>query len=113
MHLLEEIGARLQAERKRLDLTQDQMAALVGVSKRTLASYEGGTREPGAALLNLASGAGVDVLYVLTGAPAPQAADSLSADEAEFVSLLRGMAESDKAVLGRTAQAFAKANSLK
>lgn len=113
MHLLEEIGARLQAERKRLDLTQDQMAALVGVSKRTLASYEGGTREAGAALLNLAAGAGVDVLYVLTGAPSPQAADSLSAEEAEFVVMLRGMTDSDKAVLGRTAQAFVKANSWK
>lgn len=113
MHLLEEIGARLQAERKRLDLTQDQMAALVQVSKRTLASYEGGAREPGALTLNLAAGAGVDVIYVLTGAPSPQAADSLTAEEAEFVNMLRGMADSDKAVLGRTAQAFARANSWK
>lgn len=113
MHLLEEIGARLQAERKRLDLTQDQMAALVGVSKRTLASYEAGTREAGAALLNLAAGAGVDVLFVLTGVPSPHATESLSADEAEFVALLRGIADGDKAVLNRTAHAFAKANSWK
>lgn len=110
MHLLEEIGARLQAERKRLDLTQDQMASLVGVSKRTLASYEGGAREPGAALLNLAAGAGVDILYVLTGAPLPQAADSLSAEEVEFVALLRRMDESDQAVMKRTAKAFARSS---
>lgn len=113
MHLLEEIGARLQAERKRLDLTQDQMAALVQVSKRTLASYEAGAREPGSLLLFLAAGAGVDVLYVLTGQPSPQTADCLTAEEAEFLAMLRGMADSDKAVLGRTAQAFVKANSWK
>lgn len=113
MHLLQEIGARLQAERKRLDLTQDQMAALVGVSKRTLASYEAGTREAGAGLLNLAAAAGVDVLFVLTGAPSPQAAESLSAEEAEFVGMLRCIAAGDRGVLKRTAQAFVNANSSK
>lgn len=109
MHLLVEIGARLQAERKRLDLTQDQFATIVDVSKRTLASYEGGTREAGAGLLNLAAGAGVDVLFVLTGQRSPQPADSLAPDEGEFVEMLRAMAETDRAILHRTAQAFAKA----
>gem|GEM_PF-4810874 len=113
MRLLEEMGARLRAERNRLDLTQDQMAALVGVSKRALASYEVGTREAGAALLSLAAGVDVDVLFVLTGAMSPQAAKSLSADEAGFVAVLRDIADSDRSVLMRTAHAFAKANSLK
>lgn len=109
MHLLVEIGARLQAERKRLDMTQDQFAAVVDVSKRTLASYESGTREAGAGLLSLAAAVGVDVLFVLTGAPSPRAADSLAPEEAGFVELLRSMAETDKAILRRTAEAFAKA----
>lgn len=113
MHLLEEMGARLQAERKRLGLTQEELAFIVGVSKRTLASYEAGTREPGAALLNHAAAAGVDVFYVVTGMPAPQAADSLSVEESRFVEMLRVLADSDRAVLDRTAQAFVKANTLK
>ncbi|TDJ76977.1 XRE family transcriptional regulator [Pseudomonas putida] len=107
MHLLEEIGARLQAERKRLDLTQDQMAALVGVSKRTLASYEAGTREAGALLLNLAVGAGVDVLFVLTGVPSPQAADSLSTGEAQLVERYRRMSHEAQGTINSVSEALA------
>lgn len=113
MHLLVEMGARLQAERKRLGLTQEELAFVVGVSKRTLASYEAGSREPGAALLNHAVAAGVDIFFVVTGLPAPQASDTLSAEESRFVAMLRSISDSDKAVLGRTAEAFVKANSVK
>ena len=109
MHLIEEIGARLQAERKRLEMTQDQFSTVVGVSKRALASYEGGTREAGVGLLSLAAAAGVDVLFVLTGMPSPCAADSLTPEESRFITLLRATAETDKAILQRTAEAFAKA----
>lgn len=107
MHLLEEIGARLQAERKRLDLTQEQFALVVGVSKRTVASYESGAREAGAALLSLAAEAGVDVLYVVTGSRTPQAADGLSSDEALLIERFRGMSAEGRATVNSVSEALA------
>ncbi|MDH1526722.1 helix-turn-helix domain-containing protein [Pseudomonas mosselii] len=108
MHLLEEMGARLQAERKRLGLTQDELAFIVGVSKRTLASYEAGTREPGAALLNHATAAGVDVLYVVTGQRVPTPEVSIGADEMEALQQIRALSAEDRGAVGRLLAAFSR-----
>ncbi|MGF6590723.1 helix-turn-helix domain-containing protein [Pseudomonas sp. 2835] len=108
MHLSEEIGARLQSERKRLNLNQEQFAGIVGVSKRTLASYEAGTREPGALLLNLAACAGVDVLFVITGQPLPVSERELSVDEIEMVNHVRELGEEDKGAVRRLLMAFSR-----
>jgi transcriptional regulator with XRE-family HTH domain len=62
-----EYGQRLLEERKRLGLSQDRLASLGRVAKRTYCHYESGLREPGAAFLEAMAGAGVDVLYLLTG----------------------------------------------
>jgi transcriptional regulator with XRE-family HTH domain len=60
-------GGRLLEERIRLGLSQDRMAGLGRVAKRTYCNYESGLREPGAAFLEAMAAAGADVLYVLTG----------------------------------------------
>ncbi|MNJ15712.1 transcriptional repressor DicA [compost metagenome] len=106
MHLSEEIGARLQSERKRLNLNQEQLASIVGVSKRTLASYESGAREAGAVLLNLAAAAGLDVLYVITGNRLPVAERVLSVDEMEMVEHVRALGDEDKGAVTRLLRAF-------
>ena len=106
MHLSEEIGARLQSERKRLNLNQEQFANIVGVSKRTLASYESGSREAGSVLLNLAAGAGVDVLYVVTGQRLPVAERTLLIEELEMVAHVRGLGEEDRGAVKRLLRAF-------
>lgn len=108
MHLSEEIGARLQSERKRLNLNQDQFSAIVGVSKRTLASYEAGAREAGAVLLNLAASAGVDVLFVLTGQRLPVGEHVLAEEEMEIVSRVRELGDEDKGALKRLLMAFGR-----
>jgi transcriptional regulator with XRE-family HTH domain len=60
-------GGRLLEKRRRLGLSQDCMASLGRVAKRTYCNYESGLREPGATFLEALAGAGADVLYVLTG----------------------------------------------
>lgn len=107
------IGERLKEERERLGLNQTDFAALAGASKNTQYNYEKGERSPDSNYLAAAAAQGVDVLYVITGARTPQPSASFTAEETEFVQILRSMEESDRAVLSRTARAFAKANSLK
>lgn len=108
MHLYEEIGARLQSERKRLNLNQEQFANIVGVSKRTLASYEAGAREAGAQLLSLAASAGVDVLFVITGQRLPVAERVLAEDEMEIVNRVRDLGDEDKGAVMRLLMAFGR-----
>ncbi|HDS1776253.1 TPA: helix-turn-helix transcriptional regulator [Pseudomonas putida] len=102
------IGDRLKEERERLGLNQTDFAALAGASKNTQYNYEKGERSPDSNYLAAAAAQGLDVLYVITGARTPQPSASFSAEEMEFVQLLRCMDESDRAILSRTAQAFAK-----
>ena len=62
------IGARLREERKRLGLTQEQMARIGGVQRRAQCAYEAGERSPDALYLSQATISGpIDVLYVLAG----------------------------------------------
>ncbi|WP_178125774.1 helix-turn-helix domain-containing protein [Pseudomonas sp. EMN2] len=105
------IGERLKEERVRLGYNQADFAAIAGVAKTSQFNYEKGDRSPDAAYLAAVAEKGVDVLYVVTGARLPQPTDSITASEAEFVQLLRDMDESDRAILGRTARAFAKPQS--
>ena len=107
------IGERLKEERERLGLNQTDFAALAGASKNTQYNYEKGERSPDSNYLAAAAAQGVDVLYVITGVRTPQVTASFTAEETELVEILRSMDESDRAVLNRTARAFAKANSLK
>lgn len=58
---------RLIEERKRLALTQDQMALQAKVSKRTYCNYEAGDSAPTAIQLALLALVGVDVQYVING----------------------------------------------
>ncbi len=46
MASLLEIGSAIQAARKENGLTQDQLAALAGISERTLRSIEAGSGNP-------------------------------------------------------------------
>ncbi|WP_043345704.1 helix-turn-helix domain-containing protein [Cupriavidus basilensis] len=73
------IGGRLAEERKRKGLNQAAFAAIGGVSVKTQVLYEKAERVPDANYLAAIAGAGVDVLYVLTGASSSAA---LAAEEA-------------------------------
>lgn len=63
---MNEIGARLRQERKRLGLSQREMGSLGGVAANAQGKYESGERAPRADYLAAIARGGVDVLYVLT-----------------------------------------------
>ena len=75
---MSEFSDRLREERKRLSLTQADMAAAGGVKPNAQVHYERGDRAPTSDYLNRLVGAGIDVPFLFTGrrnltgaAPAP------------------------------------------
>lgn len=58
---------RLKSERKRLRLTQPQLAELAGTTKQSQLKYEKGMQKPGTEYLIAVAAVGVDVQYLLTG----------------------------------------------
>lgn len=79
-----QLGERLREERKRLGLTQEQVATAGGVRKQAQLKYEKGETTPDAEYLAAAALIGIDVLYVLTGTAAP-----LQAEEGELLAAYR------------------------
>ncbi len=69
---------RLRSERERLQLTQDEMVAKTGVSKRSYCAYEAGETAPSAKLLAALVESGLDVPYLLTGTRAAPVESRLS-----------------------------------
>jgi transcriptional regulator with XRE-family HTH domain len=61
------ISGRLLEERKRLGLSQDKMAKVGGVAKRTYCNYEAGDRDPMGSFFAAIAKEGADVQYILTG----------------------------------------------
>lgn len=72
-------GARLKEERKRLRLTQTEFAALAGLQLGAQVNYEKNERSPDANYLMAIAGAGADVTYILTGRRSDAAAAETSA----------------------------------
>lgn len=107
------IGERLREERERFGWNQEDLGQLGGVNRNTQGKYEKGERNPDSAYLSAVAAAGVDVLYVLTGVRIPPSTDSVSAEVAEFLEVYQQVSESDREVLFRTAQAFAKVRGAK
>ncbi|RTV91056.1 XRE family transcriptional regulator [Pseudomonas aeruginosa] len=104
-----EIGARLQAERKRIGLNQDEFAQHLGVAKRTIAGYEGGGGDIGASVLAVAAELGVDVLYVITGRRTPAELDAFGQAELDVLGYMLAMDAEDKAAYIRMGRGFLEA----
>lgn len=62
-----QIGERLKEERKRLGLSQARLCELMGISRKTLFSYETGKRSPTAVFLAALYHHQFDVEYILNG----------------------------------------------
>ena len=80
------IGARLREERERLGMSQPAFAAIAATTKQTLFSWETGKTAPDGFQLSVLAGAGVDVMFVLSGT---RNASALSADEATVLQYYR------------------------
>ncbi|WP_282362914.1 helix-turn-helix transcriptional regulator [Pseudomonas sp. PS01297] len=108
MHLSEEIGARLQEERKRCSMTQNELAEALGIAKRTQANYEAGSSDATAAYLSkVATQFGFDVPYVLTGVRTTLSEDSLSHVEDGLVKQYRSIPDDDQKAVRRILKAMA------
>lgn len=62
-----EFARRLGEERRRLELSQTDFAALGGVAKQTVVAYEKGSRRPDVEFLTDVMDAGVDLQYLVSG----------------------------------------------
>ncbi|WP_302979612.1 helix-turn-helix domain-containing protein [Bilophila wadsworthia] len=60
-------GARLKSERKRLKMTQPQLAEFAGTTRQSQLRYEKDEQKPGAEYLEKIATVGIDVQYLLTG----------------------------------------------
>lgn len=58
---------RIQEERQRLGLTQDEFAEIGGVKRLSQINYEAGKRYPDGRYFAAIAAAGADVQYILTG----------------------------------------------
>lgn len=76
------IGKRLREERERLQLSQEQLAAIAGTNRVTPSRYEGGAHLPTLGFLAAVAQVGVDVGYVLDG---KRTVVALSADDAALL----------------------------
>ncbi|MDR0703046.1 MAG: helix-turn-helix domain-containing protein [Azoarcus sp.] len=93
------IGERLREERERLRLSQVSFAELAGTTKQTLFSWETGRTSPGADQLAIMASAGVDVLYVITGARHNNVATT--PDELSYLRACRALPDAQAKQAGR------------
>lgn len=98
---------RLKEERLRLSMTQDELAAKVGVSKRSYCAYESGETSPSAKLLAALAGMGVDVAYLLTGHRSP-GVPSLTPEESALLDNFRHSPPAARQALKTTSDLLAQ-----
>lgn len=102
------VGSRLKDERKRIGLTQTELAERCGLTKRSQVNIEKDEHVPGGTYLAAASEVGIDVLYVLTGQR-----HGMSTEEVQLVSAYRLAPPEVRlavaAALGATARAAGRA----
>lgn len=95
------IGKRLREERERFGLSQPAFAALAKTTKQTLFSWESEKTAPDGFQFAAFAAAGVDVLYVLTGARTPQV--TIPPDEQVLLDSYRRCNQQSRAHLIQTA----------
>lgn len=102
------IGERLKSERRRLGFSQEDFAAVAGVTRRPYADWESGNTSPTAVQLAKFAGAEVDVLYVVTGQRSVAAVPTLAPDEAALLDNYRNSPKEARDALKATSAALAK-----
>jgi transcriptional regulator with XRE-family HTH domain len=113
---MSKLHIRLQEERVRLELNQDQFAEFGGVKRRAQINYESGERCPDGHYFEGIAAAGADVQYILTGIRSYQVAEEspgysvLNKRESVLLDNYRHIAdEEDKRCVERTVLLAAKA----
>lgn len=107
---MDNFGARLKEERKRIGGTQAEFGPRLGVSGQVQSRYERGDNHPDANYWAAADDIGVDVLYVLTGR---REVSDLSQDETDLVRRYRDAPDAVKAAVIAALTAVAAPSSSK
>ncbi|WP_268796497.1 helix-turn-helix domain-containing protein [Pseudomonas huanghezhanensis] len=102
------IGVRLKEERERLGLSQKAFGEIGGVEANAQGKYENGHRAPKADYLAAVAGAGVDVLYVLTGNRTPVPLERLSNVEEGVLGSYRSLVKEDQDAIRRLTTTLAE-----
>ena len=104
---------RLREERKKLALSQEQMAAFGGVQRNTQSLYERGERKPDIEYLANIAKAGADILYIITGKHIPIKSSTLNARETNLIDSYRAAADEGRKALEATAEAVVQTHTKK
>lgn len=96
-------GARLKAERMRLQVAQIDMAERCNVSRKTLLAWEKGEQTPNGAAFAVMDGLGVDVLFVITGRQSANTGSILAPAERDLLSAWRQADAKGRALLAAAA----------
>lgn len=102
------LGDRLALERKRMDLDQERLGALLGRSRRTISAWENGAQSPPAADLMAMAVRGFDVLFLLTGQRSADTVGKLTSEETALVDNYRHATEKGRAAARAVLDAFEK-----
>lgn len=90
-------ASRLKEERKKLGLTQIEIAEKTGISARMWRDYENEVSQPKAETLFRLKQAGINVDYVMGSSESPS--DGLSPEERELLAMFRAASGLGRAVI--------------
>jgi transcriptional regulator with XRE-family HTH domain len=99
-------GPNIRDERKRIQKTQEEFAALGGVTVQTQRSYEAGRSAPSSQYLNRLAAAGVDVYYIISPTDDERRAVMLNPDEVGLIDGYRALTEEHRRLIRQTVFAW-------
>jgi transcriptional regulator with XRE-family HTH domain len=109
MSTAEDIGTRIRAVRHERELTQDELADRVGVSRSAVAQWETGrTGQVTGNLARIAAALEVNVEYLVHGNDKRATAEANQGDELALLRLYRECDPEDRQMLLRTARRLAR-----
>jgi transcriptional regulator with XRE-family HTH domain len=109
MENIGDIGARIRTVRMERGMTQEMLAAAVGVSRSAVAQWETGRAgQLSGNLARIAATLQVGVEYLLHGDDKPAADPTMTGDEMALMRLYRGCQPEDRQILLRMAVRLAR-----
>lgn len=104
-----DIGSRLRHERKRIQLSQDQISEVCCISRRSYIHYENGTRLPDSIFLAELSKHGGDIQYIVTGIRSSNF-DVINPQEDNLLHCFRSCSAQAREIILQSANLFSKYN---
>jgi transcriptional regulator with XRE-family HTH domain len=109
MQQLERIGARIAQARRARGWTQEQLAALVGVSRSAVAQWETGRAgQVTSNLSSIAAALNVGVEHLIQGEDKRAPVQAINAEETALLRLFRVCSAEDRQILLRTARRLSR-----